>query len=198
MALCLAVSEKCLQLRAPVNIGPIMRAAIPLPIPERLVRDARLYSARGHDLDAVCYVLEDYGRLVAELRQLRRRVAELDQEGAELDSLMARRPFASAIRSKARAWKPIFSSVPRWLSAATSIRRFLTVMRPSSCAISRYRVKPSPRPSMCPSPSLALAPSLGTCGNRAVLIIYIMLNMIFIDGASCGRLAQIPGTPQRH
>lgn len=77
-----------MQLRALVNIGPIMRAAIPLPIPERLVRDARLYSARGHDLDAVCYVLEDYGRLVAELRQLRRRVAELDQEGAELDSLL--------------------------------------------------------------------------------------------------------------
>lgn len=66
-----------------------MRAAIPLPIPERLVRDARLYSARGHDLDAVCYVLEDYGRLVAELRQVRRRVAELDQEGAELDQLLA-------------------------------------------------------------------------------------------------------------
>lgn len=65
-----------------------MRAAIQLPIPERLVRDARLYSARGNDLDAVCYVLEDYGRLVAELRQLRRRVAELDQEGAELDSLL--------------------------------------------------------------------------------------------------------------
>ncbi len=65
-----------------------MRAAIPLPIPERLVRDARLYSARGHDLDAVCYVLEDYGRLFAELRQLRRRVSDLDQEGAELDSLL--------------------------------------------------------------------------------------------------------------
>lgn len=65
-----------------------MRAAIQLPIPERLVRDARLYSARGNDLDAVCYVLEDYGRLVAELRQLRRRVSDLDDEGAELESLL--------------------------------------------------------------------------------------------------------------
>jgi len=66
-----------------------MRAAIPLPIPERLVRDCPVFTRLAVTTwIAVCYVLEDYGRLVAELRQLRRRVAELDQEGAELDSLL--------------------------------------------------------------------------------------------------------------
>ncbi|TKD43756.1 hypothetical protein FCG41_08065 [Azotobacter chroococcum] len=65
-----------------------MRGApvIPLQLPVRLVADARLYSGRGHDLDAVCYVLEDYGRLLCELRQLRRRLADLDQEQTDFDS----------------------------------------------------------------------------------------------------------------
>lgn len=84
----LSVVWKMPRLQAARNIGPIMRGAISLPIPEHLVRQARLYAARGHDLDAVCYVLEDYGRLVAELRQLRGRVNDLDQEGAELDLLL--------------------------------------------------------------------------------------------------------------
>jgi len=66
-----------------------MRGAIPLSIPEHLVREARLYAARGHDLDAVCHVLQDYGRLVAEVRQLRSRVVQLDDEGGELDELLA-------------------------------------------------------------------------------------------------------------
>lgn len=69
-------------LQASRNIGPIMRGApvIPLQLPVRLVADARLYSGRGHDLDAVCYVLEDYGRLLGELRQLRRRLADLEEQ----------------------------------------------------------------------------------------------------------------------
>lgn len=63
---------------------------VTLEIPEALVRDARLYAAVRHDLDAVCRVLEDYGRLVAEVRQLRRRVDQLDREGAELDDRLER------------------------------------------------------------------------------------------------------------
>lgn len=66
-----------------------MRAAIPLPIPERLVRDARLYSARGHDLDAVSWILDDYPRLVAEVRELRRRVDQIDREEADFDARLA-------------------------------------------------------------------------------------------------------------
>lgn len=37
-------------------------------------------------MDAVEWILEDYPRLVADLRKLRRRVAQLDEEGADLDA----------------------------------------------------------------------------------------------------------------
>ena len=61
---------------------------VPLDIPPHLVKQARLYAAgRGpSDLDAVLHVLNDYPRLIAELRELRRRVAQLDDEGAALDA----------------------------------------------------------------------------------------------------------------
>lgn len=61
-------------------------APVPLDIPPHLVSQARLFSARADDLQAVCHVLEDYGRLVAEVRQLRARVSQLDDEGAALDA----------------------------------------------------------------------------------------------------------------
>jgi len=64
-------------------------APIPLDIPPHLVKQARLFAARGDDLQAVCHVLEDYGRLVAEVRQLRARVFRLDDEGAALDARVA-------------------------------------------------------------------------------------------------------------
>ncbi len=57
-----------------------------LDLPEYLLRNARLYAPGRDDLGAVLHVLEDYGRLVAELRELRRRVAQLDEEGAALDA----------------------------------------------------------------------------------------------------------------
>lgn len=66
-----------------------MSDPIPLLIPLHLVRDARLYAKPGSDLDAVCYVLERYPGLVGEIRQLRRRVAQLDEEGAEFDARLA-------------------------------------------------------------------------------------------------------------
>lgn len=58
----------------------------PLDLPEYLLRNARLYAPGRDDLGAVVHVLEDYGRLVGELRELRRRVAQLDEEGAALDA----------------------------------------------------------------------------------------------------------------
>lgn len=63
-------------------------APLPLEIPLHLVKQARLYAAgRGpSDLEAVLHVLNDYPRLFAELRDLRRRVAQLDDEGAVLDA----------------------------------------------------------------------------------------------------------------
>ena len=57
-----------------------------LDLPEYLLRDARLYAPGHDDQGAVMHVIEDYARLVAEVRQLRRRVAQLDEEGASLDA----------------------------------------------------------------------------------------------------------------
>jgi hypothetical protein len=55
-------------------------------IPEYLLRNARLYAPGHDDLGAVLHLLDDYARLVGEVRQLRRRVAQLDEEGAALDA----------------------------------------------------------------------------------------------------------------
>ena len=60
-----------------------------LDLPEYLLRNARLYAPCRDDLGAVQHVLEDYGRLVGELRQVRRRLAQLDEEGAALDARVA-------------------------------------------------------------------------------------------------------------
>lgn len=67
----------------------IMRC-LPLEIPERLIKQAELYAPGRKGSDAVCYLLDDYPRLVGDLRQLHRRVHQLDDEGAELDQLLAR------------------------------------------------------------------------------------------------------------
>lgn len=60
-----------------------------LDLPEYLLRNARLYAPGRDDQGAVEHVLEDYGRLVGELRQVRRRLAQLDEEGAALDARVA-------------------------------------------------------------------------------------------------------------
>ena len=57
-----------------------------LDLPEYLLRNARLYAPGRDDQGAVEHVLDDYGRLVGELRQVRRRLAQLDEEGAALDA----------------------------------------------------------------------------------------------------------------
>lgn len=61
----------------------------PLEIPQNLINDAQLYAPTRDALDAVCFVLRDYPHLVAEVRELRRRVAQLDDEGAALDARLA-------------------------------------------------------------------------------------------------------------
>lgn len=59
-----------------------------LEIPAYLIRDAQLYAPSRDALDAVCHVLADYPRLVAETRQMRSRLAQLDAESADLDQLL--------------------------------------------------------------------------------------------------------------
>lgn len=58
---------------------------MPLDIPSSLIAEARLYAPSRDPLDAVCFVLSDYPRLVSELRNLRRRVSDFDRETADLD-----------------------------------------------------------------------------------------------------------------
>ena len=60
-----------------------------LELPEFALRNARLYAPGHDDQGAILHVIEDYARLVAEVRQLRRRLAQLDEEGAALDARLA-------------------------------------------------------------------------------------------------------------
>ena len=60
-----------------------------IDLPDYLLRDAKLYAPGHDDQGAVAHVIEDYARLVGEVRQLRRRVAQLDEEGAALDARLA-------------------------------------------------------------------------------------------------------------
>lgn len=57
----------------------------PLEIPTYLIKDATLYAPSRDPLEAVCHVLQDYPKVIAELRQLRRRMADIDRESSELD-----------------------------------------------------------------------------------------------------------------
>lgn len=63
-----------------------MRCAIDLE--SHLVKTAELYAPGRKGADAVSWLLDDYPRLVRDIRELRKRVDQLDQEGAELDSLL--------------------------------------------------------------------------------------------------------------
>lgn len=61
-----------------------MRCSINLE--SRLIKTAELYAPGRKGSDAVTWILDDYPRLVAEVRELRKRCHQLDQEGAALDS----------------------------------------------------------------------------------------------------------------
>lgn len=64
-----------------------MRCAIDLE--SHLVKTAELYAPGRKGGDAVSWLLDDYPRLVREIRELRKRVDQFDQEGSELDDLLA-------------------------------------------------------------------------------------------------------------
>jgi len=68
---------------------PSKSGYIPMFIAPGLVRDAQLYSCGRTGADAVEYVLADYGHLIGELRRLRRRCAQLDEEGRALDERLS-------------------------------------------------------------------------------------------------------------
>lgn len=66
-----------------------MRKPYLLEIPSHLVHDSQLYAPTRGPLDAVCHVLSDYPRLVAETRRMRSRLADIDRESSELEQLVA-------------------------------------------------------------------------------------------------------------
>ncbi len=61
-----------------------MRCAVDLE--PHLVKTAELFAPGRKGADAVSWLLEDYPRLVAEIRQLRKRVSDLDAEEAQFDA----------------------------------------------------------------------------------------------------------------
>jgi hypothetical protein len=60
-------------------------APVTVEIPHHLIVEARLYAGLEHPGDAVCHVLLRYADLIAEVRQLRRRLDEFDRETAVFD-----------------------------------------------------------------------------------------------------------------
>ena len=67
---------------------PIMRSTLDLPT--HLVKQATLYAPSRDPVDAVSHVLADYPKLVAELRQARSRLSQLDREASDLDARLER------------------------------------------------------------------------------------------------------------
>ncbi len=72
-----------------------MRCALDLE--SRLVKTAELFAPGRTGADAVTWLLDDYPRLVAEVRELRRRVHQLDCEEADFDARL------EALQSACRA-----------------------------------------------------------------------------------------------
>ncbi|HCA1453494.1 TPA: hypothetical protein MNK97_005856 [Klebsiella pneumoniae] len=62
-----------------------MRPPVPLEIPAQLVELATLYAPSRDPLQAVSHILQDYPNVIGDLRKLRSRVLQLDEEGALLD-----------------------------------------------------------------------------------------------------------------
>ena len=67
--------------RTRFNITAIMAV---LDIPPDLIHSACLYTGR-EPFEAVCHVLNDYPRLIADLRIARRRLADFDAESTHFD-----------------------------------------------------------------------------------------------------------------
>jgi hypothetical protein len=63
-----------------------MRQPVTVTIPPHLVDQAQLYAPARDVSSAVCHILDDYPRRLAEVRQLRSRLAQIDIESADLDA----------------------------------------------------------------------------------------------------------------
>ena len=63
-----------------------MRTPVTVTLPAHSIDQARLYAAGRSDSEAVQHLLDDYPRLVSEIRELRRRVSQLDDEGTAIDA----------------------------------------------------------------------------------------------------------------
>jgi len=61
---------------------------IPITLSERAVRDAKAYMANSDPDHAVESLIDSYGNLVADIRKLRLRVRQLDDESSELDEVV--------------------------------------------------------------------------------------------------------------
>jgi hypothetical protein len=66
-----------------------MRQPATVTIPPHLIEQAQLYAPTRDPVDAVCYVLADYPRLVADARKMRSRLVQIDTESADLDARIA-------------------------------------------------------------------------------------------------------------
>lgn len=69
----------------------------PFEIPPHLVKQALLFAPGRSDLDALCHVLEDYPRLVGEIRKLRSELLDFNRESADFDKRL------EALQSACRA-----------------------------------------------------------------------------------------------
>jgi len=69
-----------------------------LQIETYAIKTAELFAPGRTGADAVTWLLDDYPRLVAELRELRRRVDQIDREEADFDARL------EALQSACRAF----------------------------------------------------------------------------------------------
>ena len=63
-----------------------MRQPATVTIPPHLAEQAQLYAPSRDVSSAVCHIIDDYPRRLAEARQLRSRLAQIDTESADLDA----------------------------------------------------------------------------------------------------------------
>lgn len=62
---------------------------MPLEIPLHLIKQAQLYAPGREASDAVCHILDDYPRLVAQVRKLSAGLAGFQDETADFDRRLA-------------------------------------------------------------------------------------------------------------
>jgi hypothetical protein len=66
-----------------------MRQPVTVTIPPHLIEQSQLYAPSRDATSAVCHILDDYPRRLAEARQLRSRLAQIDSESSDLDARTA-------------------------------------------------------------------------------------------------------------